>query len=236
LSNTPVLDHVALAVPDISQTAELLVRQLGGRPAGSGPGGGFRFWQFSFGGGGVLEVLEPDGPANGFVHRFLERRGPGIHHVTFKVPSIEAAIRRAEEHDYEVVNVDLSFPSWKEAFLHPKQAQGIVVQLAESHPELEPELPDDAFPFPPLPEPATEPARVVGLRMLARSAERARHQWESTLGGECHAGDGELMFRWPDSPLRVAVRVDPGAAADDALAVEVATDRRLPAPLLAVSD
>lgn len=217
-----VLDHVALAVHDITPVPHFLVGSLGAEPHGSGPGEGFRFWQWRFGRGSVLEVLEPDGPPGGFVHRFLERRGPGFHHVTFKVPDLRDAMRRAEDAGYELVGVNLDFPSWKEAFLHPKQAMGIVVQLAETHPELEPEEWDPShWPFPELPPAAPEAADLLGLRLSARSAERARRQWADVALGSCDEKDGELLFRWPDSPLHVRVCIE-AEAEEGPLGIEVA--------------
>ncbi len=204
-----VLDHVAIAVRDIASVPPVLVGELGAIPHNAGPGPGYRFWQWRFAGGGVLEVLEPEGPPGGFLHRFLDRHGPGLHHVTFKVPDIETAMRRAERLGYEIVGANLELPAWKEAFLHPKQAQGIVVQLAESHPELEP--PDweaSRWPFPEAPRAAAETTEIVALRLSARSEERARRQWEHALLGSCDASEGGLRFRWPASPLHVHVRLN----------------------------
>jgi methylmalonyl-CoA/ethylmalonyl-CoA epimerase len=164
------------------------------------------------------------------VHRFLASRGPGIHHVTFKVPKIEDAIARVEAADYDVVGVSLETPAWKEAFLHPKQAQGVVVQLAESNPELQPaEWDESRWPFPELPDPAPEAARMIGVRLVTRSEQRARHQWQDTLLGDCSEEDGLLLFRWPGSPLRVAVRVDP-AAEEGPVGLEFAPRPSAPLP------
>jgi catechol 2,3-dioxygenase-like lactoylglutathione lyase family enzyme len=223
-----LLDHVAIGVRAVDAAAPFLVGDLGGRPVGSGPGVGFRFWQWEYEGGGRIEVLEPDGPPGGFLHRFLDRRGPGVHHVTFKVPSLEAAVRRAAALGYEVVGVSTEWPGWKEAFLHPKQAQGIVVQLAESHPELEPpEVPRYAYPQ--VASPAREPVRLLGLRLAAHDALRARRQWGELLGAAVEERGAELVFRWPDSPLRIAVA--PGAAADEGpLCLEVAARHGLALP------
>lgn len=202
-----VLDHVAIAVPDAPTAAAFVAGQLGARPDSSGPGLGFRWWQWQFRAGARLEILEPMGPADGFLHRFLvQRGGPAVHHVTFKVPALADAVARAREHGFDVVGESELDPSWKEAFLHPKSAQGVVVQLAEAHPELEPaEVPRYAFEG--IPERTPEPTGFVGLRLAAASAERARHQWETTLGGAASEEDGRLVVRWPDSPLRIAVEV-----------------------------
>src|SRR6266540_3251365 len=74
-----------------------LAGRLGGTPDHGGPSTVYRFGQWRFEGGGRLEILEPIG-ADGFLHRFLRERGPGIHHVTFRVPSLREACERARAH------------------------------------------------------------------------------------------------------------------------------------------
>lgn len=225
MSDAPRLDHVAIGVAHASDAMAWLVRELGGEPFGAGPGLGFRFWQLAFLRGGLIEVLEPDGPPGGFLHRFLAARGPGIHHVTFKVPDLRASIERAAQHGFPVVGVSELHPAWKEAFLHPKLAQGVVVQLAESHPELEPdEWTQPAFP--PTPAPARERADVQGVRLTATSEAEARRLWQTLLGGQSEAERGALVFRWPDSPLAVTVAIDAGAPPGP-LGIEIATPRAL---------
>jgi Glyoxalase/Bleomycin resistance protein/Dioxygenase superfamily len=226
------LDHVAFGVRSLAPVADLLAGALGGSERGSGPGIGFRFWQWEFAGGGAIEVIIPDGPPDGFLHRFLATRGAGPHHVTFKVPDLRAALAPAHEHGYEPVGFDDSYPGWLEAFLHPKQAQGIVVQLAEAHPELDG---DDAFERPPYPatsvppEIAAEPARVLGLLLSSRSEERALAQWQSLLGGTLSRERGRLVFRWPDSPLWLSVVIRPDAE-EGPIALELSAARRIALP------
>ena len=224
------LDHIAFGVPDIAPVAELLAGHLGGCERGSGPGGGFVFWQWEFAGGGAIEVIVPDGPPSGFLHRFIAARGAGAHHVTFKVRDIHAALDRARSHGYEPVGFDDRFAGWKEAFLHPKQAQGIVVQFAESHPELEEgDWGDAVRPTFPAVRTAPETVQVVGLLLSSRSEERALHQWQSLLGGELARERDRLVFRWRESPLRIAVRIAPDAE-EGPLALELAAARRIALP------
>ena len=85
------LDHVALGLRRMSDGLPLVRDLLGGVYVAEMPEGVFRWTQWRFANGGVLELLEPDGPPGGFLHRFLEARGPGFHHVTFKVPDLAAA-------------------------------------------------------------------------------------------------------------------------------------------------
>ncbi len=221
-------DHIALAVHRMADATPLLVGVLGGRPAYGAPSRAYRFGQWRFANGARLEVLEPLG-ADGFLHRFLATRGPGIHHVTFKVPSLRAACERARAHGYTIVGYRDDNPAWKEAFLHPKEALGIVVQLAESEPR---DGPSSLPPWTPPPAPADPPppVEVLGLRMRVRSLERARTQWEAVLGGEGRpTGDGGFVYRWPRSPLRLTVQLGP-AAEEGPVAIEVRSERPLPLP------
>jgi catechol 2,3-dioxygenase-like lactoylglutathione lyase family enzyme len=218
-------DHIALALPHIADAVPFLVGTLGGTPAFGADSGVYRFGQWRFANRARLEVLEPIG-ADGFLHRFLSARGPGIHHVTFKVPSLREACDRAKEHGYDIVGYNAANPYWKEAFLHPRRALGIVVQLAESArggtapPWTPPATPPDAPP----------PVAVVGLRMSARSRERARTQWLTILNGEEAGGsDGSLVYTWPRSPLRIAVEIDSGRE-EGPIAIEIAGERKVSVP------
>jgi methylmalonyl-CoA/ethylmalonyl-CoA epimerase len=210
-------DHIALALPRVAAGLPLVVGRLGGVPEAGGAAREFRWGAWVFAGGGRLELLEPLGAA-GFVHRFLEQRGPGVHHVTFTVDDLARACERARALGYDVVGYDDSRSDWKEAFLHPKQALGIVVQFAQPAPNRERRWRWQPPPAPPAPPPAT----LVGLRLRAASAERARRQWaETLLGAEERATDGAVVYRWSDSPMRIAVDID-AAGAEGPVAIEVA--------------
>ncbi|RMF24169.1 MAG: hypothetical protein D6760_03940 [Deltaproteobacteria bacterium] len=203
------LDHVAFGLASVDQSAEILVGRLGGRPYGGGPGIGFSGIQWQFARGELIEVIQPDEDPDGFLRRFLAGRGPGIHHVTFKVPRIEDAAERVGAFGYEVVGLSTANPGWKELFIHPRQAQGIVVQLAESHPELDFAPWSLDWPFPEVPPPIPEPAHIVPLRLSARDRERALRQWAGLLHAEVEETGDLLRFAWPGSPIRIAVEIDP---------------------------
>jgi methylmalonyl-CoA/ethylmalonyl-CoA epimerase len=213
------LDHVAFGVTSIAAVSPVICRRLGGRPHTSGPGIGFRGAQWELGGGGRVEAIEPDGAANGFLQRFLQARGPGVHHVTFKVHDIHHAAAAATAAGYDVVGFNDVLASWKEMFLHPKQAQGVVVQLAESHPEIGDDGWTSAWPYPRVDIEEGERPKVIGLRLRARSAESASKQWAELLGAREREIDGLLVFAWPGSPLRISVEI---AAEEEApVAIEV---------------
>jgi hypothetical protein len=231
VSDAPVrFDHIAVALPRLADAPPVLVGALGGVFESGSPSRGFTWACWRYAGGGRVEVLEPRG-ADGFLHRFLARQPAGIHHVTFKVASLAEACDRARACGYDIVGYDDSRPGWAEAFLHPRQALGIVVQLAESRPaerlERRPAWTPPAGPAAPPP-----PVTIVGLRLRARAVERVRVQWADVLGGEAVEGPGSLVYRWPGSPMRVAVDVGPAApaAADGPVAIEFASDRAVSLP------
>src|SRR2546428_370659 len=150
--------------------------------------------------GGRLEVLEPRG-ADGFLHRFLAQRGPGIHHVTFIVPSLRGVCEHAEAAGHAIVGYDDSNPDWREAFLHPKRALGIVVQLVEiveTRPRSDGER-RSRWVVPPGP-PNPPLVTVLGLRMRARSRERAEAQWVRLLGAEAIELASERAIALPAGP------------------------------------
>jgi len=218
-------DHIALALPRMADAVPFLVGTLGGAPAFGADSGVYRFGQWRFANKARLEVLEPIG-ADGFLHRFLAARGPGIHHVTFKVPSLREACDRAKDHGYDIVGYRDVNAYWKEAFLHPRRALGIVVQLAESA------RGGTAPPWTPPPSPpdVPPPVAIVGLRTSAHSRERARTQWVTILEGEeAEAPDLSLVYTWPRSPLRIAVAID-SAREEGPIGIEIAGERVVKLP------
>ena len=126
-------DHVSIGVRDI-KAALPLVRLLGGElfDGGDSVDARFRWVQFTLPGGGKLELIAPlpGAAADHFLVRFLESRGEGVHHLTLKVSDIGRAIEQARDLGFTLVAIDLSHEHWKEAFVHPRSASGVLVQLA----------------------------------------------------------------------------------------------------------
>ena len=221
-----LFDHIAIGISKMADAAPFLAGELGGAPDSGYPSGPYTWGTYRFEGGGSIEILEPRG-APGFLHRFLAERGPGIHHVTFTVPSLDEVCARAERAGYGIVGRDDSNPEWKEAFLHPKQALGIVVQFAQpgpAHGTARPLTPPPGVPS------APPPATLLGLRMRAQSRERAVTQWGTVLQGKmADEPRGSLVFRWPGSFMRLAVEIDP-VQNEGPVAIELASPRTLTLP------
>ena len=188
------LDHVALASEDRRTGQRRYAGELGGTWVGGGAVPGFWSEQVSYANGMKVEILEPmDVEQNDFLRRFLDRNGPGPHHLTFKVGDLAAALVEVERAGYRPVSVDLSDPHWKEAFLHPKDAPGIVVQLAQSA--------DDGGDWGmPLPEgyPAASGAPAVLERVThaVRSLDDGLRLFADLLGGETIDRGEDEAGRW----------------------------------------
>lgn len=127
------LDHVGIAVRSIDDALPTLESVTGGR-------GSRRERVDSQGvelcfvgtGDGRLELLQPL-RAETPVGRFLERRGPGLHHVAYRVPDIEAALRALEERGLELIDRTprAGAHGHRVAFLHPRSTAGVLIELVE---------------------------------------------------------------------------------------------------------
>src|SRR5262249_39117359 len=80
-----------------------------------------------------FELLEPTNPSSP-IAKFLEKRGEGIHHVCLRVDDIEAEIARLRQEGFEFVGAAprAGAGGHKVAFVHPKSAGGILVELSEA--------------------------------------------------------------------------------------------------------
>jgi methylmalonyl-CoA/ethylmalonyl-CoA epimerase len=188
------LDHVAVAAEHVELLWPRYAGDLGGTWEGGGTSPGFYSAQVRYANGMKVEGLHPARvDDNDFLRRFLDHSGPGPHHLTFKVPDIRAALADVEGSGYHAVGVNLSDPGWQEAFLHPKQATGIVVQLAQS---------GEGGEWVPEPAPASFPtgptATLVRVAHHVADLAEARRLFEQLLGGRpLDEGDGWVELGWP---------------------------------------
>jgi methylmalonyl-CoA/ethylmalonyl-CoA epimerase len=186
------LDHVAVAAEQWSDVWPRYIGELGGNWLGGGPDPGFAWGQIRYANGMTLELLEPHKPEeNDFLRRFLDRSGPGPHHLTFKVPDLLAALSQAEAAGYRPVSVNVENEGWKEAFLHPKDGPGVVIQLAESSGEWAHPAP----PEPPVPR-APVTASLERITHAVATLDDGLRLFEGLLGGKVADAGEDDASRW----------------------------------------
>lgn len=79
-----------------------------------------------------IELLQPTDDESG-VARYLEKRGPGIHHICLEVDDIAAMLDRLKSFDIPLINEEPETDrhGTKYAFVHPKGTGGVLVELYE---------------------------------------------------------------------------------------------------------
>ncbi|MRR16942.1 MAG: hypothetical protein EG826_10845 [Deltaproteobacteria bacterium] len=127
------IDHVSIAVKD-QEKAEHFFRDILGAVAGTGAEDKATkfFWRlFSLGDLSRLEIISPTGQGS-FLDGFLRNREAGVHHITLQTPDIAKAIAHLEACGIPFFGYN-EYPGgvWKEIFIHPRHAFGVLIQIAE---------------------------------------------------------------------------------------------------------
>ncbi|MDZ7678606.1 MAG: VOC family protein [Acidimicrobiales bacterium] len=189
----PLFDHVAIVVDSWRDGFSMLVDRLGGRWCRGGAAGDFAPCQFAFVDDMKVELLQP-GEVEGFVERFLERQGPGAHHLTWHVPDLDDFIAGCDLLGLEVMPDHLDLPGRREAFVHPKVSGfGTLVQAIESD-----ERYDEAQSHPPdIPLPTGEPMELVWVALAVPDLDLATAFFGRTVSGtRLASGRGWSIMTW----------------------------------------
>ncbi|HLC02636.1 MAG TPA: VOC family protein [Anaerolineales bacterium] len=136
------LERVALAVPDLDPAQAFFESWFGAKFLSEETieDMGIRYRPFMVG-ESMLELLQPtrdDSP----VAKFLKSNGgPGVHHITLEVDDLDAALAELERRGGRIAHRHTYAPGvsfegyiWREAFIHPKDAYGVLIHLAEKRP------------------------------------------------------------------------------------------------------
>jgi methylmalonyl-CoA/ethylmalonyl-CoA epimerase len=124
------INHVAIVVRDIEES--------------------LKFWETAFGlkldhvenvpsqkakvaflpvGDSEVELVQPTEPESG-MGKFLDTKGEGLHHLCFEVQDIDATLAALKQAGVRLINeTALELPGRKMAFVHPKAASGVLVEL-----------------------------------------------------------------------------------------------------------
>lgn len=128
------IDHVGIAVDDLEGAVERYRRLFGIEPAHREivESQGVEEVLFALGDSFVqlLGALRPDTP----VGRFLERRGPGLHHVGYLVEDLDESLRRLRAEGVRLID-EAPRPGSRGAliaFVHPADLGGVLVELVQA--------------------------------------------------------------------------------------------------------
>ena len=124
--------HIGIAVTDLDEAQRFYRDVLGLAPRPLGTADGAEIVAVPLGEVDI-ELLAPvttDGP----IAKFLARRGPGIHHVCFAVPDLDAALAACHRHGYRLADETprTGAHGRRIAFLHPKSTAGVLLELTET--------------------------------------------------------------------------------------------------------
>jgi len=131
------IDHIAIAVDDLDAAIVLYENTLGFKVTHREHIDGYDVDIATFDVGGTAIELLQGTDASSAIHRFVQTRGPGLHHIAFVVDDIEKSL--AELRAKGVRLIDESPRRGKEnslvAFVHPKSTRGVLYELVQLAPE-----------------------------------------------------------------------------------------------------
>jgi len=127
------IDHIGVAVEDLDESIALYRDRLGMREQ-------HRETVEEFGveaalleiGDAHVELLTPIEPDSA-VARFLEKNGPGMHHVAYRTSDIDAALQRMSEAGVRLIDEQArtGIQESRVAFVHPKSTGGVLTEIVE---------------------------------------------------------------------------------------------------------
>ncbi|MHB8656999.1 MAG: methylmalonyl-CoA epimerase [Solirubrobacteraceae bacterium] len=131
------IDHVGVAVADLDATLALYRDVLGmplvHRETVSQQGVEAALLDV---GEGHVELLQPLGPDTP-VGKFLERRGPGLHHIAYRVGDVEETLRALAAAGVRLIDerARVGIRGSHVAFLHPASTGGVLTEIVQPAPE-----------------------------------------------------------------------------------------------------
>ena len=130
------LEHIGIAVANLDESEQLLERLLGRgsykRETVEEQSVTTSFYRAGAG-EAKLELVAPENGA-GPIQKFLDKRGPGIHHLAFEVDDIAAEMRRLRADGFELLQELPSEGADNKlvCFLHPRSTNGVLVEICQS--------------------------------------------------------------------------------------------------------
>jgi methylmalonyl-CoA/ethylmalonyl-CoA epimerase len=133
MSDIRNLEHVGIAVANLEEANAIYTAILGEEPYKMEVvESEYVRTSFFKAGGSKVELLEATSPDSA-IAGFIEKRGPGIHHIAFEVEDIYAAMERMRKDGFRLLNEEPKRGADNKlvCFVHPKSAEGVLVELCQ---------------------------------------------------------------------------------------------------------
>ena len=126
------IDHIAIAVKDYNKAYNFFSTLLGAIPGSHSTDENMKYlWQNLYLGDlSRLELLAASGSGS-FLDGFLSKKEGGVHHITLQTPDIKKTAGFLDRNGIPYFGYHEYGPVWKELFIHPKHAFGVLIQIAE---------------------------------------------------------------------------------------------------------
>lgn len=132
-TNLRKLEHIGIAVRDLEKATALYAKLLGTTHYKIEEVQSEQVRTSFFRTGETkIELLEPTS-ASSAIARFIEKRGPGVHHLAFDVADIRAEMRRLKDAGFELVSEQPGRGADNKlvCFVHPRSAHGVLIELCQ---------------------------------------------------------------------------------------------------------
>jgi methylmalonyl-CoA epimerase len=138
MSKEPIgkLDHIGIAVRSLAEARKFWEEVMGAKFMydAENPRAGYKLLELDLS-GLTVELLEPLG-ADSFLHKYLEKKGEGMHHLTFALPDVKKTATELKDGGVRVVDEIEYSPTSRECFISPRSSHGVLIQLGSGYPTL----------------------------------------------------------------------------------------------------
>lgn len=127
------VNHIAVVVPDLDASMRFWVDALGLKLSHkehvASQAVNVAFLPV---GDSKIELLQPTDSESG-VARYLEKKGPGMHHICLEVDDLEPVLAKLQKADVQLINESpvIGPDGRKFVFIHPNSTNGVLVELYE---------------------------------------------------------------------------------------------------------
>lgn len=131
------IEHISIAVKDFDKATDFFQNILGAVPGVGAEDPSLKFyWRiFSLGDLSRLELIRETGKGS-FLENFLkDKNAGGVHHITLQTSDIYKAKAVLDEKGIPYFGFSEHGDVWKELFIHPRDAFGILIQIAQLNPD-----------------------------------------------------------------------------------------------------